>query len=264
MSKLFSTDRIGIRDLANFIISQFEKQWIERYKITETDLSTVYLWWAPWAWKTEFVNWAFDESRYIIIDIDKYRWFFEWYNWKNALDWENKELGKISYQSAASRVASKIHAHCMNNNLKLILDWTFSSKFLAMENIDKCIKKWRDFSIIYVYQDPAYSFAYTKARELEWKRNVPLEVFIDKYFLSIQTTFEMVEKYKDNLLSFFISYKTKNWFTSISDIATKEGFIKEFNINDSHLSLEKKLIEMNKPWFDLKNYLDNINLYEKK
>lgn len=61
MSKKFNTDEAWIKELAKSIMDLYEAQWLGNYKNNDNFLSTIFLAWAPWAGKTEFVEWTFDE-----------------------------------------------------------------------------------------------------------------------------------------------------------------------------------------------------------
>lgn len=73
--------------------------------------------WAPGAWKTEFVESSLEVWDYIVIDIDKYRKMFKWYNGRNSK----------KYQKYAKKVTDKMHKYCIKNKLNFVLDWTFGN-----------------------------------------------------------------------------------------------------------------------------------------
>lgn len=89
----FNNDEEWINKLSEYIIS---KIWhISKYKIVDKEsISSLFLAWAPWAWKTEFLDTIFSELKenFIVIDIDKYRNFFRWYNWDNSSDFQNSSV----------------------------------------------------------------------------------------------------------------------------------------------------------------------------
>jgi len=88
--KKFNNNSGEYKKIAEFVIKQF---WdIEKFKINgKNSISSIFLAWAPWAWKTEFLDTIFKDLKdnFIVIDIDKYRNLFKWYNWNNAGEFQN-------------------------------------------------------------------------------------------------------------------------------------------------------------------------------
>ena len=202
--------------MAEYLIKQF---WdIKNYKIkNDNNISAIFLAWAPWAWKTEFLETIFKDLKenFIIIDIDKYRNLFKWYNWENSKD----------YQKGSVKVADKILKFCFKNNLNFVFDGTFRNYNKIKQNFSQCKKYSRKSLITLIFQDPRISFYYTFLRKLNKKRNVPIDVFIDWFYNSIKNTFKAVKEFENidlmiaykkyNLLNkeqykFDIDYKTKN------------------------------------------------------
>lgn len=89
----------------------------------------------------------------------------------------------------------KMFAFCMKNNLNVIVDGTFANKRIITQNISQCHKRKRVFMVALVIQDPIISFLYTKKRELEKTRKVPVTVFLEKFFSSIDNTRFVIEAF---------------------------------------------------------------------
>jgi hypothetical protein len=172
-----------------------------------------------------------NKENFIIIDIDKYRNYFEWYSWKNA--WE--------YQDCSSRVATKIFDYCIKNDLKIIFDWTLTSN-IWLKNVEKALNKDRKIWMVLIYQDPVISFSYTIARQIRNERNVSIETFLRIYFNSIKYCFEIKEKYWDKI-HFIIWAKNKlgERRQRIFKEADKNRFDKYFKVWYNEIELKQKL-----------------------
>lgn len=195
MSK-FEDNELWIEEMTKYIISSF---WdTKKYKIKNKDtISSIFLAWAPWAGKTEFLDTIFNDLKedFIIIDIDKYRCLFKWYNWENSSE----------FQNSCNRVADKLIKFCFQNNLNFIFDWTFKSYWKVEQNLKQCQKYNRNSLITLIFQDPRISFYYTFLRKLDKKRNVPIQVFIDWFYNSIFNFFKAKKDFKN--LDLMIAHK---------------------------------------------------------
>ena len=168
--------------MADYFISGYQKK-INKYSIKDTkDISSIFLAGSPGAGKTEFLDTVFKDIRdlFIIINIDEYRKLFEWYQWENSSD----------FQQSSVHVADKILKYCFKNNLNFIFDGTFRNFNKVEQNLNQCKKYQRSCSIVLIYQDPRISFYYTFLRKLKKQRNVPIEVFVDGFYGSIENTFK--------------------------------------------------------------------------
>jgi len=231
MKKLFKNTDDWIQEMFEYFCEVFEAKWLDNFMINSEELSTIFLAGSPGSWKSEFIESRIDCDKYIVIDIDKYRSLFEWYNWYNASE----------FQSNSTKVANKIYKFCMQNDLNVVVDWTFWNINIIEQNINQCIKRNRDFWIILIYQDPVISYFYTKERELNWKRNVPQEVFIEKYYNSIINSFKILERYPD--IGFIVAFKSlkKGKFDIKPSIVNKEIFDKKFNVDYNRDNMMIKL-----------------------
>lgn len=211
--KGFELDKDWIKKAAESVISKF---WdIEKYKIIDSEnVSAIFLAWAPGAWKTEFLEAIFDDlkKKFVVIDIDSYRWLFMWYDWANSSD----------YQRASVRVADKILSYCFKNDLNFIFDGTFRNYNKVKQNFWQCEKYKRNSLVTLVFQDPRISFYYTFLRKMNKKRNVPIDVFIDWFYGSIENTFQAKSDFKK--LDVMIAYKKYS-------LHNKHRFIYDINYN---------------------------------
>lgn len=201
---------------------------VEIYKIYEEEnISSIFLAGAPWAWKTEFLETVFNDLRgnFVVIDIDIYRKLFKWYNGENS----------SYYQKSSVRVADKVLKFCFKNELNFIFDWTFRNYNKVKQNFKQCEKHKRRCLVALVFQDPRISFYYTFLRKLKKKRNVPIDVFVDGFYGSIESVFLVKKSFKDTDIMIAhkkYSFANRDKFTynvdySISNIVK---FCKEYNI----------------------------------
>jgi len=150
--KTFENSWKWIERMYNYIVNSF---WdISKYKIkNKTSISCIFLAWAPWAWKTEFLDTIFKELKqnFIIIDIDSYRILFSSYNWENSSQFQNSSV----------KVANKILKFCFKNDLRFVFDGTFRSYNKVQQNFKQCLKYERKSLITLIFQEPRISYYYT-------------------------------------------------------------------------------------------------------
>lgn len=187
MKKFDNTDQ-WIKEMTNYIIDSF---WDILKYINKNDdnISAIFLAWAPGSGKSEFLETILHDLKenFIILDIDKYRNMFKWYNGENSSE----------YQNCSVKVADKILRFCFKNNLNFIFDGTFKSYGKVEQNLSQCEKFNRKILIILIFQEPRISFYYTFLRKLEKKRNVPVEVFVDGFYNSILNIFQALKVFKN-------------------------------------------------------------------
>jgi len=108
------------------------------------------------------------------IDTDSVRDMIPGYNGDNA----------AIYQGAAAIGVQKLLDHIFNKKQNAIIDTTLSDERLAKENIERALKKGRDYSvgITYIYRDPIIAWRFTKIRQVMEKRSVGVDVFLDAFF----------------------------------------------------------------------------------
>lgn len=198
----FTNDENGVTAMAQYLKEQILENNPEKYNTNDELISVIFLAWAPWAGKTEWIEWFPDHNSYIILDTDHYRSLFEWYKGSNA--WE--------YQKNASRVMDKMYNFCMKEWYNVIVDGTFWNQSKVSENITKCKKHSRTFSVVLVFQDPVISFLFTKKREQEKLRNIPTPAFIEKFFQSIQSVQTVILEYPDTPVFVSKKLKSEKWY----------------------------------------------------
>lgn len=98
-----------------------------------------------------------------IIDADIYREMMPGYNPGKASD----------FQSAANLAVDIVFDAAVKGEYSFILDATFASS-KSIENVWRAMKhKYSAILLVYVYQDPAVAWNFTKIREMRHDRNVP-------------------------------------------------------------------------------------------
>ncbi len=219
MSKFEKTEE-WIEEVANYIISTF---WdISKYKIkNKKTISSIFLAWAPWAWKTEFLDTIFNDLKinYIVIDIDKYRDYFKWYNWENSSE----------YQNCSVKVADKILKYCFKNDLNFVFDWTFRNYNKIKQNFWQCTKYNRKSLITLIFQEPRISYYYTFLRKLKKCRNVPIDVFIDWFYDSIFNVFKATSEFSSiDIMIAHKKYHPLNKDKSLFKMDYKTDNLKDF------------------------------------
>jgi len=173
---------------------------------------------SPGAGKTEFSE-KEPTRRIVRIDADEIRDILPGYNHKNA--WE--------LQFAASLGVEKLLDWVFHNEQDFLLDGTFSNFAIAKRNIDRCIKHNRKIGLLYLFQEPAIAWKFTKIREAGEGRNIPKSVFIDEFFRAKECV---------NAIKSTFGQKVELWLVRKN---FEQGIEKtEFNIDnvDSYLKLE--------------------------
>ena len=243
---LFDNNEEWIVKLSKHIISNF---WdITKYEIkNKKAISALFLAWAPWAGKTEFLNTIFGDLKksFIVIDIDEYRKSFKWYNWENSSE----------YQKSSVKVADKILKFCFKNNLNFVFDWTFRNYNKVKQNFWQC-KKYNRLSLItLIYQEPRISFYYTFLRKLKKSRNVPIDVFVSWFYESISNVFQVIKEFENcNLLIAYKKYNllNKEKFKYNMDYKTKNiiNFCDKYKILFKKWKFwNKKKLKLDLEWF---------------
>ena len=162
--------------MAEYLQQEISSDHPERYGANDLLIPVIFLAWAPGAGKTEWIESFPDLDHYIVLDSDLYRSLFDGYIGSNAAE----------FHQFASRVMDRMYSYCIKHGYNMIVDGTFANSQKASENIRQCEKRWLPFSIVLVMQDPIISYLYTKKREQEKLRNVPTEVFVEKYYKSVE------------------------------------------------------------------------------
>ena len=125
------------------------------------------------------------------IDADALRNHFQecGYNGKNS----------HLFQRAASRLVHKIHDAALEKKISFLLDGTFANESIAMQNIERSLKRERSVFIVFVYQSPWIAWNFVLAREVAEGRRIRMEDFAEKFCASREVVNKMKEKFKDKI-----------------------------------------------------------------
>lgn len=223
MNPKFPTSDEWINLAWNYIIWQIELNRAKFIIKNMQETNAIFLAWAPWSGKTEFIQSVLQDYNFFFIDIDSYRDLFEWYHWNNA----------SSYQLPISKVINQVLKYCFDNKIRFILDGTFKSWRHSLKNIETCHKnKWK-VDIYLLFQNPLISYYYTFLRQIQHKRNIPVDWFVDCFYRSIDNVFIARDEYSNvSLYLCSVIHRKKNKFI-IQELPygmTIENFCKENSI----------------------------------
>jgi len=159
------------------------------FKPQESTVS-VFMAGSPGAGKTEFstnlieaVSVSGKFTGVVRIDPDDFRMLMPGYNGSNS----------SLFNKACSLAVTKLHDYVLEKGLNFIMDGTFSDYKQAKNNVERSLKRGRRVIVFYLYLDPIMAWDFTLAREKIEGRNIPKEVFIEKFFAAR----EVVNKVKD-------------------------------------------------------------------
>ncbi|CAM4128910.1 zeta toxin family protein [Serratia silvae] len=139
---------------------------------------------SPAAGKTELLNRLIEQNgltNFVRIDADDFRWWFPYYNEKNARD----------YQKPASGMVEKTYKHALTDGYPIIMDSTFASPGIADKNFDRAFEAGYKVMLNYVYFEPALAWQYAQTRT----RQVPLDVLKKNFIKSSETIEHVLNKY---------------------------------------------------------------------
>lgn len=149
---------------------------IKRYS-ADPEPASVFMAGSPGAGKTEYSKSLiaiFEDVRkreIIRIDPDEFRKEFPGYIGSNS----------NLFQAAVSILVSKVHDTVLQQRQSFILDGTFSSEEIAIQNIERSLSKSRYVFIFYIYQLPEIAWQFTQARELKEGRSISKDIFIQQF-----------------------------------------------------------------------------------
>lgn len=177
---------------------------------------------SPGAGKTEFskllvqdLGGTHGSNAIIRIDGDEIRDLLPGYTGANA----------FLFQRAISIGVSKLHDDVLKKRKNFILDGTFSHIIQARENVQRSLKAGREVLVVYLYQDPLVSWEFTKKREAAEGRNIPRDVFIERFFAARETVRRVKEEFGQRVDLWLIerNLETGQFITSphITDIDSK-------------------------------------------
>lgn len=151
---------------------------------------TIFMAGSPGAGKTEFsislikqLSEKDPNTKVVRVDADEIRDIIPHY------DKTNSNL----IQSAAAIGVEKLFDHIQAHNQNTIVDGTFANYEVALKDVKRVLGKKRKLGIIYLYQDPAIAWDFTKKREKLEGRVVPIEMFVQA-FLNSQVNVNKIKK----------------------------------------------------------------------
>lgn len=169
-------DKIGkealkyVKDHRKGLIVAFTKEYQEFHP--EKPLS-IFLAGSPGAGKTEYAASILMIGKGVLrIEADAIREWLPMYTGSNS----------DMVQQAASRGVDFLYEHALKRGMSVVLDSTFTPYTIALQNVQRSLKRGRLVQLHYVYQDPLVAWAFVKKREIVEGRHVPREAFIRKSF----------------------------------------------------------------------------------
>jgi predicted ABC-type ATPase len=149
---------------------------VRTYPGEETPVS-VFMAGSPGAGKTEVSKAliaGFEDigARALRIDPDDLRAYFPEYTGNNSR----------LFQRAVNSIVERLHDLVLEQRQSFLLDGTLANEQVARRNVERSLRRNRDITIVYVYQDPLLAWEFVKARELTEGRNIPKAEFIRQLF----------------------------------------------------------------------------------
>ncbi len=121
------------------------------------------------------------------------------------------------FRRSASVLLTEVFDRVIRGGYNFMMDGTFGGG-LALQNIERVLKRKYDLKIIYVQQDPRRAWEYTVAREKVEHRAIDLDGFVESYFRTIQNLLKLKD-FEDVKLDIFVkdhSNGVKKWIRNIS------------------------------------------------
>jgi len=139
--------------------------------------------------KTEFaVSLKEFDANLLHIDTDEIREFFR----PIGYDGQNSDL----FQKASSRGFNELFSYAIKRDFSLICDSNFANSDIAVQNIERLLKKDYTIDVFYLYNHPKVCFEYAIRREIVTHRKVPKEVFLRSNENSYQTVCYIKEHFQ--------------------------------------------------------------------
>ncbi len=150
---------------------------------------------SPGAGKTEFLQNLVLPFSAVLIDPDALRSEIPGYTGSNSYE----------VQGAVSILVGEIYERVLKQKQNCLFDGTFANYHYAKENVERALKRHRRVRVFYVYQEPVLAWQITQVRESIEGRNIPKDVFAQK-FVDARTTVERVlsECDEPNLAVYFV------------------------------------------------------------
>ena len=157
---------------------------------------TVFMAGSPGAGKTEFsisfikqLGKKDPNTKVVRIDADEIRDMIPQY------DKTNSNL----LQSAAAIGVEKLFDHVQDHTQNVVVDGTFANYEVALKDVKRALGKNRKIGIIYLHQDPAIAWDFTKKREKLEGRIVPKEMFIQAFLNSKENVHKIKKEFGNDV-----------------------------------------------------------------
>lgn len=143
------------------------------------------------------------------IDTDNIRDFFK----PVGYDGQNSDL----FQKASSRGFNELFNYSLKQGFSIILDSNLSNVDLAIQNIERLLKRDYNVDIYYIYNNPKVCFEYATRREVVTHRKVPKDVFIRSNINSYNTVLELKSIFKESINLHFIDKENDSFYKNVDD-----------------------------------------------
>lgn len=186
--------------------------------------STIFMAGAPGVGKTEFSKLFIEkfyesenEKKIVRLDTDEIRERIPGYRGYNASMFQNAAALGMEY------LIDKVYEDKQN----ALIDTTFGLRHKAISNVERAIKRDRNVTVFYLYQDPQISWGFVKDRIRKGSRYVPRDFFIENFFLAKENANEVKKIFnKKIVLVIFMLDENHKVITSIFNIDNIDDYVK--------------------------------------
>ena len=102
-------------------------------------------------------------------------------------------------QPAAAIGVEKLFDHVQDHAQNVVVDGTFANYEVALKDVKRALGKNRKIGIIYLHQDPAIAWDFTKKREKLEGRIVPKEMFIQAFLNSKENVHKIKKEFGNDV-----------------------------------------------------------------
>src|SRR3989344_7886187 len=139
-----------VKDRRKELVTTFTKSYKESHP--EKPLS-IFLAGSPGAGKTEYAQSIVDLGPALLrIEADAIREWLPMYTGSNS----------DVVQQAASRCVDFLYDYALKQGVSIVLDSTFTPFSVALQNVQRSLKRGRIVQLHYIYQDPIAAWAFVK------------------------------------------------------------------------------------------------------
>lgn len=161
---------------------------------------------SPGAGKTEYSTdliSGFDKKP-LLIDPDEFRENFEGYTGSNSSE----------VQAGVGILVDNLYDAILKKGYSFVLDGTFSHD-KALNNVKRAINRQYAVQIHYLYQDPEVAWQLTRDREVVEGRGIDKDVFIDRFFGSMDNLRDAIKQFGDHIKVVVVERDYNNNFQSV-------------------------------------------------